>query len=111
MGADRKKYELPQATDTATDTVESTNGAASALDSHIQSDYTLPEGKDVVIPTRRKHRDKDGHAVLNSNKSQTSLLIEYFEGGKGRETDGRRPSYVLPSLLNVDPIALNHSLT
>ncbi|CZR59564.1 uncharacterized protein PAC_09458 [Phialocephala subalpina] len=92
MGADRKKFELPQATDTATDTVESTNGGASALDSQIQSDYTLPEGKDVVIPTRRKHRDKDGHAGLNSNKSQTSLLIEYFEGGKGREADGRRPS-------------------
>lgn len=92
MGADRKKFELPQATDTATDTVESTNGGASALESQIRSDYTLPEGKDVVIPTRRKHRDKDAHAVLNSNKSQTSLLIEYFEGGKGREADGRRPS-------------------
>ena len=36
----------------------------------------------------RKKRDKG----LASNKSQTSLLIEYFEGGKGSKAESRRPS-------------------
>jgi hypothetical protein len=45
----------------------------------------------VTIATRRKRSEKDGHG-LSSNKSQTSLLIEYFEGGKGSQAESRRPS-------------------
>lgn len=89
MGAD---YKLPQATDTLT--TQSTDGNNTELESKTQkSEYSLPPGEDVVIATRRKHRDKDGHSGLNSNnKSQTSLLIEYFEGGKGSQVESRRPS-------------------
>lgn len=88
MGAD---YKLPQATDTLT--TQSTDGNTTELESKTQkSEYSLPPGEDVTIATRRKHRDS-GHSRLNSdNKSQTSLLIEYFEGGKGSQAESRRPS-------------------
>ncbi|QSZ31532.1 hypothetical protein DSL72_001099 [Monilinia vaccinii-corymbosi] len=58
-----------------------------------KSTYTIPgDGAPVTIATRKKKRqhDKDNMTNLSNNKSQTSLLIEYFEGGK--EDRGRRPS-------------------
>ncbi|OWP03617.1 hypothetical protein B2J93_3238 [Marssonina coronariae] len=88
MGADRKGPPLPAPTET-----DSTTGGTE-LGSRIteKSQYTLPEdGSPVTISTRRKKGDKDGHGLAN-NKSQTSLLIEYFEGGKGGQADSRRPS-------------------
>ena len=60
-----------------------------------QTHWSIPEdGSPVDIPIR-KRRDKGdkerGTLTRGSNKSQTSLLIEYFEGGK--EPTGRsRPS-------------------
>ncbi|CAG8972427.1 hypothetical protein HYALB_00001116 [Hymenoscyphus albidus] len=58
-----------------------------------KSQYTLPEdGSPVTIATRRKKGGKDGLGNLSSNKSQTSLLIEYFEGGKEGKSESRRPS-------------------
>ncbi len=80
-----------------TETDSNTGGTASGgteLESKLteKSEYTLPEdGSPVTIATRRKRSEKDGHG-LNSNKSQTSLLIEYFEGGKGSQAESRRPS-------------------
>jgi hypothetical protein len=51
--------------------------------------YTLPDGgSPAIIATRREMTNKNGP----SNKSQTSLLIEYFEGGKGSQAESRRPS-------------------
>ncbi|KAK0107193.1 hypothetical protein ONS95_003898 [Cadophora gregata] len=88
MGADRKGPPLPAPTET-----DSTTGGTE-LGSRItdKSQFTLPEdGSPVTISTRRKKGDKDGHG-LSTNKSQTSLLIEYFEGGKGSQADSRRPS-------------------
>ena len=90
MGVEsRKAPPLPAPTET-----ESTNGGTE-LESRVteKSTYSLPEdGSPVTISTRRKKHDKDGHGGLTSNKSQTSLLIEYFEGGKGSQADSRRPS-------------------
>ncbi|KAI9048671.1 hypothetical protein LZ554_007502 [Drepanopeziza brunnea f. sp. 'monogermtubi'] len=89
MGADRKGPPLPAPTET-----DSTTGGTE-LGSRIteKSQFTLPEdGSPVTIATRRKKGDKDSHGLSN-NKSQTSLLIEYFEGGKGsHQADSRRPS-------------------
>ncbi|PBP19491.1 hypothetical protein BUE80_DR009713 [Diplocarpon rosae] len=88
MGADRKGPPLPAPTES-----DSATGGTE-LGSRIteKSQYTLPEdGSPVTISTRRTKGDKDGHGLTN-NKSQTSLLIEYFEGGKGSQADSRRPS-------------------
>lgn len=73
MGADSRKIPplpAPTETDTATPTELATD--VSKLGDE-KSTYSLPEdGTPVTIRTR-------GH---KANKSQTSLLIEYFEGGK-----------------------------
>lgn len=68
----------PTATDLATDISKATEN---------KSSYSLPEdGTPVTIKTR-------GH---RHQKSQTSLLIEYFEAGKGKDGSGsgdsRKPS-------------------
>lgn len=94
MGVEaRSRPPLPAPTETDSNT-EAHGSAGTELDSRLteKSQYTLPEdGSPVTIATRRKRSEKDGHG-LNSNKSQTSLLIEYFEGGKGSQAESRRPS-------------------
>ncbi|XWW92778.1 hypothetical protein V2A60_000705 [Cordyceps javanica] len=87
MGADRKIPPLPAPTETDTTTptelaTDLTTDVSKPGDE--QSTYSLPEdGTPVTIRTR-------GH---KSNKSQTSLLIEYFEGGKVSSSSAdRKPS-------------------
>jgi hypothetical protein len=90
MGVEgRKAPPLPAPTETDTTT------GGSEIGSRIteKSQYILPEdGSPVTIATRRKNGDKNGLGGLSSSKSQTSLLIEYFEGGKEGKADSRRPS-------------------
>lgn len=89
MGVEgRKAPPLPAPTETDTTTGGSEIGSRITTNT-AKSDYTLPEdGSPVTIPTRRK---KEGRGHL-STKSQTSLLIEYFEGGKDGKAESRRPS-------------------
>lgn len=75
------------ATDQATDVSRRTD----------RTSYSIPEdGSPITISTRRKRqdreRDKEGKLTRSSHHSQTSLLIEYFEGGKGRSSVQARPS-------------------
>jgi hypothetical protein len=90
MGVEgRRVPPLPAPTETDTTT------GGSEIGSRVteKSQYILPEdGSPVTIATRRKNGDKDGLGGLSSSKSQTSLLIEYFEGGKEGKSDSRRPS-------------------
>ncbi|TAQ91512.1 hypothetical protein B7494_g232 [Chlorociboria aeruginascens] len=92
MGAEsRKGPPLPAPTET------DTTMGGSELESKVtqKSSYSLPsDGSPVTISTRRKKHEKDGQGGLtpSNNKSQTSLLIEYFEGGKKGQTESRRPS-------------------
>ncbi|KJZ76301.1 hypothetical protein HIM_04383 [Hirsutella minnesotensis 3608] len=83
MGAGSKKappLPAPTETDTATPTDLGTDLSKPGDD---KSSYSLPEdGTPVTIRTR-------GH---KANKSQTSLLIEYFEGGKAGSGSDRKPS-------------------
>ncbi|POR36808.1 Mitochondrial substrate carrier family protein L [Tolypocladium paradoxum] len=84
MGAESKKappLPAPTETETATPT-ELTTDVSKPGDE--KSSYSLPEdGTPVTIRTR-------GH---KANRSQTSLLIEYFEGGKGASgSTDRKPS-------------------
>ncbi|KAM5352524.1 hypothetical protein ACJ41O_005246 [Fusarium nematophilum] len=83
----RKPLPLPAPTETETET----NTTPTELTGQVvkpgddKSSYSIPEdGTPVTIPTR-------GH---KASKSQTSLLIEYFEGGKPApgSTGERRPS-------------------
>lgn len=92
MGVDsRKAPPLPAPTEESESTVTRSDFAASDISiskpADEKSSYSLPEdGTPVTIKTR-------GH---KSNKSQTSLLIEYFEGGKVSTKPGpsgeRKPS-------------------
>lgn len=92
MGVDsRKAPPLPAPTEESESTITKSDFAASDISiskpADEKSSYSLPEdGTPVTIKTR-------GH---KSNKSQTSLLIEYFEGGKVSASPGpsgdRKPS-------------------
>lgn len=85
MGIDsRKAPPLPAPTETETNTTPTELTADAFKPGDAKSSYSIPEdGTPVTIPTR-------GH---KANKSQTSLLIEYFEGGKSTGSGGeRRPS-------------------
>jgi hypothetical protein len=56
-----------------------------------KTSYSIPEdGSPITISTGRR-RDKDPKRTL-SRRSQTSLLIEYFEGGKSGSNVQSRPS-------------------
>lgn len=92
MGAEsRKGPPLPAPTETDSNT----GGGSTDIGSRMteKSSYSLPEdGSPITIPTKRKNKEKESHHGLNSNKSHTSLLIEYFEGGKGSQAESRRPS-------------------
>ncbi|KAI9788391.1 MAG: hypothetical protein M1816_006916 [Peltula sp. TS41687] len=62
-----------------------------------RTSYSIPEdGSPITISTRRKRqdreRDKESKLTRSSHHSQTSLLIEYFEGGKSRSSVQARPS-------------------
>ena len=58
-----------------------------------QTHWSIPEdGSPVDIPIRKRRDKSGGTLVRGSNKSQTSLLIEYFEGGKEGPNVRSRPS-------------------
>ncbi|TVY26669.1 hypothetical protein LHYA1_G004133 [Lachnellula hyalina] len=87
----RKAPPLPAPTETDTTTGTSDFGSRVTTNT-VKSDFTLPEdGSPITVSTRRKKGSKDGPGHL-STKSQTSLLIEYFEGGKDGKSESRRPS-------------------
>lgn len=101
MGVDARRPMLPAPTESIVDTTGgSATGTDLATDVSRRTDktsYSIPDdGSPITISTRRKshHRDKDESSKLtrSSHQSQTSLLIEYFEGGKGSGGLNARPS-------------------
>ncbi|KAI9809565.1 MAG: hypothetical protein M1826_003815 [Phylliscum demangeonii] len=92
---------LPAPTDSTSAPGNSVVGTDVATDLSRHTDrtsYSIPDdGSPVTISTRRrrsdrdKDKDRDGR-LTRSHHSQTSLLIEYFEGGKGRSSAPARPS-------------------
>ncbi|KAL8690511.1 MAG: hypothetical protein Q9218_004057 [Villophora microphyllina] len=93
------KPPLPAPTDSPTlqNSGGSVTGTDLATDISRRTDktsFSIPEdGSPVTVTTkkRRDHRDKDREHTLTkaSHHSQTSLLIEYFEGGKGPNVRSR----------------------
>ena len=59
-----------------------------------RTSYSIPEdGSPVTINTKKRKdkrdREQEGTLTKKSHQSQTSLLIEYFEGGKGPNVHSR----------------------
>lgn len=99
MGIDSRRHILPAPTDSST--LESNGG--SVVDTDLATDLTrqddektsfsIPDDGSPITITTQKRGDK-GHGKISKSHhhSQTSLLIEYFEGGKGGPEVRSRPS-------------------
>ncbi|KAL3479893.1 hypothetical protein BJX99DRAFT_54004 [Aspergillus californicus] len=92
MGVNSRRPILPAPTESLVDTNptgSSLTGTDLGTDISRRTDktsYSIPDdGSPVIIPTSRKHRSRGEDTKLSrsAHHSQTSLLIEYFEGGKG----------------------------
>ncbi|KAJ5380067.1 uncharacterized protein N7496_002495 [Penicillium cataractarum] len=96
MGVDTRRPVLPAPTESLVDTTGgSTTGTDLATDLSRRTDktsYSIPDDGSPITVSTRRHRDRDDKLSRSHRDSQTSLLIEYFEGGK--ETGGvvSRPS-------------------
>ncbi|CEO59991.1 hypothetical protein PMG11_04636 [Penicillium brasilianum] len=95
MGVDTRRPILPAPTESLVDTGGSTTGTDLATDLSRRTDktsYSIPDDGSPITVSTRRHRDRDDKLSRSHRDSQTSLLIEYFEGGK--ETGGvvSRPS-------------------
>lgn len=99
MGVETRKPPLPAPTESSTLQTSGGSGEEADLATDLsrrtdRTSYSIPEdGSPVTIPTkkRRGSRDKGRESALThaSHHSQTSLLIEYFEGGKGPNVHSR----------------------
>ncbi|KAK2768626.1 hypothetical protein FQN54_000482 [Arachnomyces sp. PD_36] len=98
MGVDTRKPLLPAPTESSM--VDATTGGSAtptdlATDISRRTDktsYSIPDdGSPITISTRdrSRHRADEGKISRHSHQSQTSLLIEYFEGGKGPNLNSR----------------------
>ncbi|KAI9368782.1 hypothetical protein BJX61DRAFT_550115 [Aspergillus egyptiacus] len=100
MAVKSRRPVLPAPTDSLVDTIDgSVTGSDSGTDISHSTDktsYSIPDdGRPVIISTFRKHHRSRGETSKlspPSQQSQTSLLIEYFEGGKGSGGIVSRPS-------------------
>ncbi|KAJ5631187.1 uncharacterized protein N7484_011287 [Penicillium longicatenatum] len=95
MGVNTRRPVLPAPTESLVDTIGgSVTGTDLATDISRRTDktsYSIPDDGSPVTLSTRRHRDRDDK--LSSHRdSQTSLLIEYFEGGKGSGGIVSRPS-------------------
>ncbi|KAL4909029.1 hypothetical protein BDW74DRAFT_145820 [Aspergillus multicolor] len=96
MGVTTRRPLLPAPTESIVDSFgSSVTGTDLGTDISRRTDktsYSIPDdGSPVTIPTRRKHRSRGEDSTKlsrSSHHSQTSLLIEYFEGGKGSGGSG-----------------------
>ncbi len=97
MGVDSRKPRLPAPTDSSA--VESNGGSITPTDLATdvsrrtdKTSHTVPDdGRPITITTGKKKRSTSGKLSKSHHHSQTSLLIEYFGGGKG-QTITSRPS-------------------
>ncbi|PGH15319.1 hypothetical protein AJ79_02484 [Helicocarpus griseus UAMH5409] len=101
MGVNTRKPMLPAPTDSSF--LDTTGGSATGTDLATdlsrrtdKTSYSIPDdGSPITISTRRRsqNRDRDESKLSrSSHQSQTSLLIEYFEGGKKSGGLNSRPS-------------------
>ncbi|KAK4865176.1 hypothetical protein LT330_001799 [Penicillium expansum] len=96
MGVNTRRPILPAPTESIIDTTgESATGTDLATDISRRTDktsYSIPDdGSPITVSTRRQ-RDREEKLSRSQHDSHTSLLIEYFEGGKGSSGIVSRPS-------------------
>lgn len=101
MGVESRKPPLPAPTESSTLQTSGGSGEEADIATDLsrrtdKTSYSIPEdGSPVTIPTKKRRgsrgREKEETITRSSNKSQTSLLIEYFGGGKS-PTVHSRPS-------------------
>ena len=98
MGVETRKPPLPAPTESSTvrTPAESVTGTDLATDISRRTDrtsYSIPEdGSPVTISTKQKKENRDRerpNTLTRAHHSQTSLLIEYFEAGKGPNVHSR----------------------
>ncbi|KAJ5391395.1 hypothetical protein N7509_006885 [Penicillium cosmopolitanum] len=97
MGVETRRPILPAPTESLVDTnpADSTTGTDLATDISRRTDktsYSIPDDGSPITVSTRRHRDRDDKLSRSNRDSQTSLLIEYFEGGKGPGGVVSRPS-------------------
>lgn len=95
MGVDSRRPILPAPTDSLVGTSVTPTDLETDISRRTdRTSYSIPEdGKAVTIPLQRQRRDREGSSKLSpAQNSHTSLLIEYFEGGKGSSSLTSRPS-------------------
>src|ERR1051326_7154172 len=91
MGVETRRPPLPAPTDISS--ADNASAVADDLATDVsrqteKTSYSIPEdGSPVTINTRRVREGTEA-----ARQSQTSLLIEYFEGGKNGDTPHSRPS-------------------
>ncbi|KAI9763746.1 MAG: hypothetical protein M1840_009143 [Geoglossum simile] len=99
MGVDRKPP-LPPPTEPSTlgsmtgGSVAGTTDLATDLSRRSErTSYSIPDdGSPITIPISSRSKRQERSKESNSSVTQTSLLIEYFEGGKGGSNVQSRPS-------------------
>ena len=94
MGVDIRRPSLPAPTESSTldSAVESVTGTDLATDISRRTDktsHTIPDDGSPITVTTSKKRSTSGKLTKSHHHSQTSLLIEYFEGGKGPNLTSR----------------------
>ena len=95
MGLADRRPILPAPTDSAIGSADEASPAEQDLATDLsrvtdRTHHTVPDdGSPITITTAQYQRTGIGKLVKTNNPSQTSLLIEYFEDGSGKE---RRPS-------------------
>ena len=98
MGVETRKPPLPAPTESST--LQTSGGSVTGTDLATdvsrrtdRTSYSIPEdGSPVTISTKKKKekRDRENLGTLTrAHHSQTSLLIEYFEAGKGPNVHSR----------------------
>jgi hypothetical protein len=98
MGLDTRRPPLPAPTDISS-LDDSTSGfgtsevATNLTTKTDKTSYSIPEdGSPITISTHRTPGSKKEGRHHHRQKSQTSLLIEYFEAGKGPNKSNSKPS-------------------
>lgn len=96
MGLDTRRPPLPAPTDISSLDDSSGFGTEVATNLTTKTDktsYSIPEdGSPITISTHRTPGSKKEGRHHHRQKSQTSLLIEYFEAGKGPDKSRNKPS-------------------
>lgn len=95
MGVESRKPPLPAPTESSTLQTSGGSGEEFDLATDVsrrtdKTSYSIPEdGSPITLPVKKRRERSERGTSIARDKSQTSLLIEYFEGGKGPNVHSR----------------------